>query len=60
MNPNAPTNARCRAPNCAWAVIAPTEAGAQRELVRHHNEHHRKEAGSVTQERAQRGTPRSM
>ena len=43
MNPNAPTNARCRAPNCTWAVIAPTEAGAQRELVRHWTEHHRKE-----------------
>ena len=56
MNPNAPTNARCRAPNCAWAVIAPTEAGAQRELVRHHNEHHRKEGHGTHMDSARHGT----
>jgi len=27
---------------------APTEAGAQRELTRHHNEHHRKEGHGAT------------
>jgi predicted small metal-binding protein len=39
-----PTNARCRAPDCTWAITAKTEAGAIRELQRHHDDRHPRKA----------------